>query len=331
MEVGDLVAVGGDDHRLVLPEFHRVAGVFDERGHIGADEHLALTHAEHQRGGALGGHDGARLVGVGEHQREVALQPAQHRQHRGGEVPGGVTAPVLPRDQVHGDLGVGVAGKLHPGGLQLTAQRGEVLDDAVVHHRDLPGRVAQVVLRSVGRPWVAHGYGPTRCARSAWPGRRREGGLQIDQPAGAAAHRSPPRPLTSATRRVVAPVLHPARRIDDDVAGVARAHVADDSAHSHSGSAIPAYRPLGYGHRVARTKKLFKALKRRGPHRVLRGDLAFAGLPGIVYTPESGMNLAGVAFGHDWLAGVDRYMNARARRPGHCRRGTGHRDGRRRR
>ena len=58
---------------------------------------------------------------------------------------------------------------------------------------------------------------------------------------------------------------------------------------------------------MARTKKLFKALKRRGPHRVLRGDLAFAGLPGIVYTPESGMNLAGVAFGHDWLAGVDRY------------------------
>jgi dienelactone hydrolase len=58
---------------------------------------------------------------------------------------------------------------------------------------------------------------------------------------------------------------------------------------------------------VARTKKLLAALTRRGPHRVLRGDLAFAGLPGIVYTPESGMNLAGVAFGHDWLAGADRY------------------------
>src|SRR3954452_12074925 len=58
---------------------------------------------------------------------------------------------------------------------------------------------------------------------------------------------------------------------------------------------------------VASTKKLFTALTRRGPHRVLRGDLAFAGLPGVVYTPESGMNLAGVAFGHDWLAGVDRY------------------------
>ncbi len=50
---------------------------------------------------------------------------------------------------------------------------------------------------------------------------------------------------------------------------------------------------MGYGHLVASTKKLFNALTRRGPHRVLRGDLAFAGLPGIVFTPESGMNLAG--------------------------------------
>ena len=58
---------------------------------------------------------------------------------------------------------------------------------------------------------------------------------------------------------------------------------------------------------VASTKKLFSALTRRGPHRALRGDLAFAGLPGVVYTPESGMNLAGVALGHDWLAGGDRY------------------------
>jgi dienelactone hydrolase len=64
---------------------------------------------------------------------------------------------------------------------------------------------------------------------------------------------------------------------------------------------------VGYGHLVARTKKLFAALKRRGPHRVLRGDLAFAGLRGVVYTPESGFNLPGVAFGHEWLTAVDRY------------------------
>lgn len=65
---------------------------------------------------------------------------------------------------------------------------------------------------------------------------------------------------------------------------------------------------VSYGHRVAKTKKLFASLTRRGPHRVLRGDLAFAGLPGVVFTPESGMNLPGIAFGHDWLAGTDRYL-----------------------
>ena len=69
----------------------------------------------------------------------------------------------------------------------------------------------------------------------------------------------------------------------------------------------PAPRRLGYGRQVASTKKLFAALKRRGPHRVLRGDLAFAGLPGVVYTPESGFNLPGVAFAHEWVASAERY------------------------
>jgi dienelactone hydrolase len=58
---------------------------------------------------------------------------------------------------------------------------------------------------------------------------------------------------------------------------------------------------------VASTKKLFSALTRRGPHKVLRGDLAFAGLPGTVYTPATGKNLPGVAFGHDWITSAERY------------------------
>ncbi|MBW0017231.1 MAG: hypothetical protein JO236_06775 [Mycobacterium sp.] len=58
---------------------------------------------------------------------------------------------------------------------------------------------------------------------------------------------------------------------------------------------------------MARTRKLFAALSRRGPHRVLRGDLAFAGMPGVVYTPQAGLSLPGVAFGHDWLTSVGRY------------------------
>lgn len=58
---------------------------------------------------------------------------------------------------------------------------------------------------------------------------------------------------------------------------------------------------------MASIRRLVTALTRRGPHRVLKGELAFAGLPGVVYTPESGLNLPAVAFGHDWVTGVDRY------------------------
>ncbi len=62
-----------------------------------------------------------------------------------------------------------------------------------------------------------------------------------------------------------------------------------------------------YRRRVVSTRKLVAALTRPGPYRVLRGDLAFAGLPGVVYTPEAGLNLPALAFGHDWLTGVGRY------------------------
>lgn len=58
---------------------------------------------------------------------------------------------------------------------------------------------------------------------------------------------------------------------------------------------------------MARPRTLFATLTRPGPHRVLRGDLAFAGLPGVVYTPEAGRKLPAVAFGHDWLTGVGHY------------------------
>src|SRR5690606_12597509 len=54
-------------------------------------------------------------------------------------------------------------------------------------------------------------------------------------------------------------------------------------------------------------KELLSALTRRGPHRVLRGNLGIAGQPGVVYTPESGRGLPAVAFGHSWLTGVNRY------------------------
>lgn len=58
---------------------------------------------------------------------------------------------------------------------------------------------------------------------------------------------------------------------------------------------------------MASIKRRYATLTRPGPHRVLRGDLAYAGLTGVVYTPQSGYRLPAVAFGHDWLTGAGRY------------------------
>lgn len=63
---------------------------------------------------------------------------------------------------------------------------------------------------------------------------------------------------------------------------------------------------------MARNRSLFAALSRRGPHPVRRGDLGFAGVRGLVYTPATGLHLPAVAFGHDWLAGVERYTGTLA-------------------
>ena len=56
----------------------------------------------------------------------------------------------------------------------------------------------------------------------------------------------------------------------------------------------------------AKLKKL-SDLSKRGPHRVMEGDLGYTGLPGKVYAPAEGNNLPGVAFGHDWLKGIGAY------------------------
>ncbi|MDF0531763.1 hypothetical protein P0W64_14745 [Tsukamurella sp. 8F] len=58
---------------------------------------------------------------------------------------------------------------------------------------------------------------------------------------------------------------------------------------------------------MAKANKLVKQLARRGPHRVLKGDLGVAGLTGVVYTPEAGVNLPALAFAHDWLIPIKRY------------------------
>ncbi|MFF0708145.1 dienelactone hydrolase family protein [Gordonia sputi] len=55
--------------------------------------------------------------------------------------------------------------------------------------------------------------------------------------------------------------------------------------------------------------KLSKQLARRGPHKVLRGDLGIVGMPGHVFTPADAGRYPAIAFGHGWLTGANRYRS----------------------
>ncbi|MQY25078.1 alpha/beta hydrolase [Nocardia aurantia] len=58
----------------------------------------------------------------------------------------------------------------------------------------------------------------------------------------------------------------------------------------------------------ASVKSLLNHLTSPGPHRVRAGNLAVAGQPGVVFTPERGTDLPAVAFGHGWLSGAGSYV-----------------------
>lgn len=59
---------------------------------------------------------------------------------------------------------------------------------------------------------------------------------------------------------------------------------------------------------MAKPKALLQELTYPGPHKVLRGNLALIGLPGVVFTPSEGLNLPAVAFGHGWMQPPVRYQ-----------------------
>ena len=107
-----------------------------DRQGVGADEHLAIAIADHQRAAAAGAHDQAVLaldqhgerIGAGQ-TVEGGLQGRQ-RFKPGGDF--GIK-------QLGDDLSVGLALEHSAGGFQFVAQLGEVLDDAVVDQRHLAG------------------------------------------------------------------------------------------------------------------------------------------------------------------------------------------------
>src|SRR5699024_6185860 len=60
---------------------------------------------------------------------------------------------------------------------------------------------------------------------------------------------------------------------------------------------------------AAKPKQLLENLSHAGPYEVRRGDLALVGLPGVVFTPQQGLNLPAVVFGHGWMQPPGRYRD----------------------
>ncbi|WP_037314777.1 dienelactone hydrolase family protein [Amycolatopsis orientalis] len=60
---------------------------------------------------------------------------------------------------------------------------------------------------------------------------------------------------------------------------------------------------------ASKPKQLLAELSHPGPHEVLRGNLALVGLPGVVFTPRSGLGLPAIAFGHGWLQPTGSYRH----------------------
>jgi len=73
-----------------------------------------------------------------EGEREGAVKLRQHRLHR---LHRAEALGEMGVDQMRDHLGIGLARKRHAVLLELRAQLAEILDDAVVHHRDIVGGV----------------------------------------------------------------------------------------------------------------------------------------------------------------------------------------------
>ena len=105
------------------------------------------------RGLPLAGHDHQIVVAAEDHgERKRAFEPLQ-RVIDGAD--GIVAGPELAGDEVGDDLGIGVAGEGGAFGGQFLLQLAIILDDAVMHDRDVVGHVGMGVrLRrlAVGRP-----------------------------------------------------------------------------------------------------------------------------------------------------------------------------------
>lgn len=141
--------------KLTVFEHHDIAGGIDKRDHVGGNVGAGLAHADYDRGILAGHGDHSGLVSAHGGQTIGTNHVGACLAHGGHQV---VRLGIGLFDQMREDLGIGLALKVVAAALQLFAQLGEVLDDAVVDDGDTT--VAAGVGMSVNDGGLAVG-GPT--------------------------------------------------------------------------------------------------------------------------------------------------------------------------
>ena len=230
--VEDLDALAGHDRMVALVEIGDAMGERRQRQRIRPDEVLAVAVADGERRATPGGDEQVVLALEEKAERERALEPRQRHARRLHRPYPRAKRAVAELDD---GLGVGVAGEDRAVGLELGAQRAVVLDDAVMHHGDPPGLVrVRVALarRAVRRPagMADAGMAADRILHEQ-VGER-------DQ----LAHRPPAAEAPLVHGRdagaVVAAILEPLQRLEDQRRDLVAAEDRDDPAHQEA--AFPA-------------------------------------------------------------------------------------------
>jgi hypothetical protein len=235
LRVGQRDLVLGHLGEVALLEEDDVAGVRQDRRHIGGDVVLALPETDHQGRGILRGDDGARRS-LGDNRQRIG--PAHPSDRCANGIGQRLFSALLAdlffiRDQVREDLGVRLGSENVPVRRELRLQLEVILDDAVVHDRDARVLVRMRVL--VRRP-------PVRCpARVSNAGAavrllRAQLLLEIFQLPLRSHHHQAIIGEQRDARRIVAPVLEFLQPLNEEVGALFTARVSNDAAHVVSSS-----------------------------------------------------------------------------------------------
>ena len=229
--VGILDTRGRELGKLAVLEHHHVAGGVDKRDDVGGDIGAGLARADDDRGILAGHGDHAGLVGAHGGQAIGAHHVGAGLAHGGHQV---VRLGIGLFDQVGENLGIGFALKVMATALQLLAQLGEVLDDAIVDDGDATVAAGVRVGVDDGRLAVGSPAGVSDTAGSVAIDIGKlalqacdlaHAANDVEVRCGALAH------LERDARGVITAILHALKTRDQDVLCNIRAGVADDSAH----------------------------------------------------------------------------------------------------